>query len=78
MKPLFSQFLPKAAMLHELLTISQTALRCYQLIVELEREITHPLSILTHTRKLLISKEILYISDNQLYKNGSISFGSKI
>ena len=65
-----SQFLPKPAMLHELLNIAQTAPGRYQFIAELEREITHPLGVLTHTRKLLIYQGILYICGNQLHKLG--------
>jgi hypothetical protein len=57
-------------MFHEFLNISQTAPGRYQFITKLEREITHPLGVLTHTRKLLILKEILYICGNQLHKLG--------
>ena len=57
-------------MFHEFLNISQTAPGRYQFIAKLEREITHPLGVLTHTRKLLILKEILYICENQLHKLG--------
>ena len=59
-------------MLHELLKIAQTAPGRYQFIAELEREITHPLGALTHTRKLLIYQGILYICGNQLHKLGLI------
>jgi hypothetical protein len=57
-------------MFHELLNISQTAPGRYQFIAKLEREITHPLGVFTHTRKLLIFKGILYICGNQLHKLG--------
>ena len=46
---------------HKLLNIAQSAQERCQFIVELEREITHPLGVHTHTRKLLISQGILCI-----------------
>ena len=70
MKFQLTQFLPKSAIFQELLNISQTAPGRYQFIAKLEREITHPLGVLTHTRKLLVSKGILYICGNQLHKLG--------